>query len=473
MIKSIGETRSKQEEDRIITQELGQLKQKINDKNIPPKKQKENLIRAIYIEMLGHDASFSYIHAVNLTQSKSFSLKRMGYLACNLFLNENSELLILVVATLQRDLNSKNVLEICVALNSLCKIICSSIVHALVEPVVKLLRHENELVRKKAVMAMRRIYTISSQLIPDYSDKLKNALCDKDPSVMGATLNLYYDVVKENPSKFKDVTSSFVVILKQIIEHKLAKEYDYHRMPAPWLIIKTLRVLALLGANDLKTSEHIYEILSMALKKADDTTNNIGFAITYQCVKTVSQIYPNQALLEKAASSISRFLTSENNNLKFLGINALIAIVQINAKYALEHQMVVVDCLESSDETLKRETLELLQKMTNPNNVVIIVDKLVHYLKSATDSHYRSNLVSKIMNLSERFAPNQEWFIKSMNMLFEHGAETVTQEHLTNVIKLIEENFRSNSAEIGQFLLFTYYEIIQKDNLPDVMIKVS
>ena len=45
------------------------------------------MIRAIYIEMLGHDASFAYIHAVNLAQSKILSIKRIGYLACNLFLN--------------------------------------------------------------------------------------------------------------------------------------------------------------------------------------------------------------------------------------------------------------------------------------------------------------------------------------------------------------------------------------------------
>ena len=54
-----------------------------------------------------------------------------------------------------------------------------------------------------------------------------------------------------------------------------------------------------------------------------------------------------------------------------MGINALILIMQVNPKYAIEHQMVVVDCLESNDETLKRETLELLFKMTNANNLEV------------------------------------------------------------------------------------------------------
>ncbi len=71
---------------------------------MPEKKLRELLIRAIYVEMLGHDASFSQIHAVNLTQSKSLLVKRIGYLACSLFIDENSDMVILMISTIQRDL---------------------------------------------------------------------------------------------------------------------------------------------------------------------------------------------------------------------------------------------------------------------------------------------------------------------------------------------------------------------------------
>lgn len=67
LIKSIGESRSKQEEDKIITAEAQILKQKFTQRNMPEPKMREYLIRAIYVEMLGHDASFAHIHAVNLT----------------------------------------------------------------------------------------------------------------------------------------------------------------------------------------------------------------------------------------------------------------------------------------------------------------------------------------------------------------------------------------------------------------------
>ena len=56
LVKSIGESRSKQEEDKIIVAEAQILKQKFQEKNLPEKKLRELLIRAIYVEILGHDA---------------------------------------------------------------------------------------------------------------------------------------------------------------------------------------------------------------------------------------------------------------------------------------------------------------------------------------------------------------------------------------------------------------------------------
>jgi AP-4 complex subunit epsilon-1 len=45
-----------------------------------------------------------------------------------------------------------------------------------------------------------------------------------------------------------------------------------------------------------------------------------------------------------------------------------------------EHQLIVLNALEDSDETLKKKTLDLLYRMTNPMNSMAIMEKLLSYL---------------------------------------------------------------------------------------------
>ena len=100
--------------------------------------------------------------------------------------------------------------------------------------------------------------------------------------------------------------------------------------------------------------------------------------IVYEVVQTVTSIYPNTVLLDAAATSISRFIRSDSHNLKYIGIKGLTAIVKDHPRsqpplpslliihltltrpslrYAADHQMAVIDCLEDPDETLKRKTV--------------------------------------------------------------------------------------------------------------------
>lgn len=158
VVKAIGEAKSKAEEERIVTSEIETLKKKIACPDVPRKKMKEYIIRLVYVEMLGHDASFGYIHAVKMTHDDNLLLKKSGYLAVTLFLNEDHDLIILIVNTIQKDLRSDNYLVACAALTAVCKLINEETIPAVLPQVVDLLSHPKELVKKKAVMALHRFY---------------------------------------------------------------------------------------------------------------------------------------------------------------------------------------------------------------------------------------------------------------------------------------------------------------------------
>eukprot|EP00951_Prasinocladus_malaysianus_P013471 scaffold101922_cov37-Prasinocladus_malaysianus.AAC.1 len=76
LIKSVGECRSKQEEDRIMAQEASVLKKVFQSPNLDKTKMREYLLRLVYLEMLGNDASFAYIHVVNACSDKNWLMKK-------------------------------------------------------------------------------------------------------------------------------------------------------------------------------------------------------------------------------------------------------------------------------------------------------------------------------------------------------------------------------------------------------------
>jgi hypothetical protein len=64
-----------------------------------------------------------------------------------------------------------------------------------------------------------------------------------------------------------------------------------------WPQIKLLRVLGMMGANDRAASENMYAVVADAMRRGN-VGNTIGNAIVYECVRTITAIFPNPSLLQ-------------------------------------------------------------------------------------------------------------------------------------------------------------------------------
>jgi AP-4 complex subunit epsilon-1 len=50
--------------------------------------------------------------------------------------------------------------------------------------------------------------------------------------------------------------------------------------------------------------------------------------------------------------------------------------------------------------------------MTKPSNVEVIVDRMISYMKGLTDEHNKAEIASRCIELAERFAPSNQWFMQ-------------------------------------------------------------
>lgn len=292
---------------------------------------------------------------------------------------------------------------------------------------------------------------------------------------MGATLCPLYDLILEEPNSYKDLVVSFVNILKQVAERRLPTSYDYHQMPAPFIQIKLLKILAVLGSGDKQASGHMYTVLGDIFRKGD-TASNIGNAILYECICCISSIFPNPKMLEAAAETTSKFLKSDSHNLKYMGIDALGRLIKINPDIAEEHQLAVIDCLEDPDDTLKRKTFELLYKMTKSTNVEVIVDRMIEYMINITDHHYKTEIASRCVELAEQFAPSNQWFIQTMNKVFEHAGDLVNIRVAHNLMRLIAEGFGEEDegadSQLRSSAVDSYLRIVGEPKLPSSFLQI-
>lgn len=78
LIRAIGESKSKQEEDRIMAAEIETLKQRLSDPKLDKARAREYMVRAIYCEMLGHDVSWAHVKALQFASEPSIHTKKVG-----------------------------------------------------------------------------------------------------------------------------------------------------------------------------------------------------------------------------------------------------------------------------------------------------------------------------------------------------------------------------------------------------------
>ncbi|UKK02427.2 hypothetical protein MACK_002520 [Theileria orientalis] len=449
--QSISDSKSKQEEERLISREISLLKLNFQNKNVSKNQLKDYLLRCLYIEMLGFNTKFAYIHAINMAQDKQLVYKSTGYLCCMMMLESKSDLLLLLINTIQKDLQSPNFMDRLTVLNSLCYLINEEMLPIVLPLVNECLSHENALIRKKTIVLMTRMYELFPEYLTEYArPAIEKGLCDVDPSVMNVTLNLLQlhislseasSAAETDKSSCKSTTSPnyinhltianvLVNIWKQILDNKLSKDYNYHRIHGPFIQLNILKLLTRLnkdgkaipniagkdsgreiggkdsGPGSASVSSYtkdVYSTLYKFVQSIEKSSRGIANALVYQFIQLLATIQLDSVLTNISSQLVTRMLSGMCNE-QYVAIASASILIEKGVSLSFDDQVKIISLLQEDDLTIQKVIIKLLYKLINKNNYQIVVTQLVDYIRRDYIID-REEIIRRIIGYCTLYAP--------------------------------------------------------------------
>ncbi|KAF7309687.1 AP-1 complex subunit gamma [Mycena indigotica] len=397
-----------------------------------------NIAKLLYIHMLGSPAHFGQIECLKLVASPRFADKRLGYLGIMLLLDESQETLTLVTNSLKNDMNHSNMYAVGLALCTFANIASEEMSRDLANEIEKLLGSSNTYIRKKAALCALRVIKKVPELADHFISKAKNLLTDRNHGVLLSSITLVTEMCHIEPAirdEFRNAVPLLVRNLKSLVTTGYSPEHDVSGITDPFLQVKILRLLRLLGRGDETASEAMNDILAQVATNTD-STKNVGNSILYETVLTVLDIEADTGLRVMAINILGKFLSNRDNNIRYVALNTLNKVVSMDTNAVQRHRNIILDCLRDGDISIRRRALELSYALINEGNVRVLVRELLAFLEVA-DDEFKLGMTTQISLAAERFAPNKRWHIDTVLRFLRLAGNFVREEILSAFIRLV------------------------------------
>ncbi|EIN09524.1 gamma-adaptin [Punctularia strigosozonata HHB-11173 SS5] len=436
LIKGIRACKTVADERALIQQESAAIRASFREEDTYARY--NNVAKLLYIHMLGNPAHFGQIECLKLVASPRFADKRLGYLGIMLLLDENQEVLTLVTNSLKNDMNHPNMYACGLALCTFANIASEEMSRDLANEIEKLLGSSNTYIRKKAALCALRVIKRVPDLADHFTNKCKNLLTDRNHGVLLTAITLVTEMCQIDEScldEFRNAVPLLVRQLKQLVTTGYSPEHDVSGITDPFLQVKILRLLRILGKGDEHASETMNDILAQVATNTD-SSKNVGNSILYETVLTVLEIEADSGLRVMAINILGKFLSNRDNNIRYVALNTLNKVVSMDTSAVQRHRNIILDCLRDGDISIRRRALELTYALINDQNVRIMTRELLAFLEVA-DDEFKLGMTTQICLAAERFSPNKRWHIDTVLRVLKLAGNFVREEILSSFIRLV------------------------------------
>lgn len=454
-IKAILVAPSIEEERVLISNELANMRTFIKDCHDQYKPRIIN--KLLYLTMLGHETAWAQMDVISLMTHERISYKRIGYLAAMTLFDEYNERIVLLTATVQRDLQSMTPEVQKMALTLICNICTPEMGQSLVTDVIKLADNLDPLVKKCVGMALASILRKAPETAEQIRPIVAPFLNHGSHCVVNAGISVALEMLKIDPSlaePWNQFSVPFTKILKTLFETRPAQEFTYGIFNDPFLQIKIMQILSSLKSP----SDELDDVLS-SIATGVDVQRNTGRSLLLQAVQTIGQAAKKPSLRSLAFNQVGRLFTFPQPNILYSALSMFSRVL-----YS-EHQIIdrsssdslvlqryksqVVHCLDHRDPSIRRRALDVVAALVDETNVETLIPEIMSYLKLA-DGDFRTELVAKVFAAIQRFAPSIKWNFDTVLKILRESGSYVGNDVITSFCKLIAQNVDLRSHAIHE-----------------------
>ncbi|GFG37089.1 hypothetical protein Cfor_05758 [Coptotermes formosanus] len=439
LIRQIRAARTAAEERAVINKECAYIRSTFREEDSLWRCR--NIAKLLYIHMLGYPAHFGQLECLKLIASPRFTDKRIGYLGAMLLLDERQDVHLLITNCLKNDLNSSTQFVVGLALCTLGAIASPEMSRDLASEVERLMKSPNAYIRKKAALCAFRIIRKVPELMEIFLPATRSLLTEKNHGVLITGVTLITEMCEnslDTLNHFKKIVPNLVRILKNLILAGYSPEHDVSGVSDPFLQVKILRLLRILGKNDAEASEAMNDILAQVATNTE-TSKNVGNTILYETVLSIMDIKSESGLRVLAINILGRFLLNNDKNIRYVALNTLLMTVFIDTSAVQRHRSTILECLKDPDVSIRRRALELSFALVNSNNIRTMMKELLLFLEK-TDPEFKAQCSSNIVLAAERFAPNKRWHLDTLLKVLVAAGNYVRDDVVSCTIQLVSES---------------------------------
>ncbi|KAJ5575219.1 Armadillo-like helical [Penicillium hetheringtonii] len=442
-IRNVRSAKTIADERAVIQKESAAIRASFREERTDSGTRRNNVAKLLYLFTLGERTHFGQIECLKLLASHRFADKRLGYLGTMLLLDENQEVLTLVTNSLQNDLGHSNQYIVGLALCALGNIASIEMSRDLFTEVENLMSTANPYIRRKAAICAMRICRKVPDLYEHFLEKAKTLLGDRNHGVLICGLTFATDLCEaeeeeEGPEgvieMFRPLAGGLVRVLKGLTTSGYAPEHDVSGITDPFLQVKILRFLRVLGRGDAATSELINDILAQVATNTD-SSKNVGNSILYEAVLTILDIEADSGLRVLGVNILGKFLSNKDNNIRYVALNTLNKVVAIEPNAVQRHRNTILECLRDPDISIRRRALDLSFMLINEGNVRVLVRELLAFLEVA-DNEFKPIMTTQIGIAADRFAPNKRWHMDTILRVLKLAGNYVKEQILSSFVHI-------------------------------------